>query len=473
MNRVEYKPREYAGVAQAHMLSQPRCGAWFGMGMGKTSMSLFALDTYRLGYGSAPRTLVLGPKRVAKNVWPAEVAKWKGLEWMRVSPIMGDQHERKAALMRDADLYTINYENIQWLIKELDGSWPFDMVIADESTKLKSFRGGWRTNKTSGKTHYARGGGARAAELGSIAHRTKYWMNLTGTPAPNGLEDLWGQTWFLDFGKRLGNSYTAFTNRWFRMKPGSAREQAIFEPLPNAHDEIMGAIKDLHLTLDPYDYFDVERPRFVPVKCELTAAQTKQYKELHRESVLPLLSGQDIFAPNAGAKINKCLQYASGCVLDEDGTVHHIHDHKLEALDSVLEELNGAPVIVTYWYKHDLVRLKARYPKGRVLDDKKSTEDAWNSGTIPILFVHPASASHGLSLQYGGHNMVMFTPTFDLELFDQVIERIGPVRQAQAGFKRLTNVYLLVTEGTWDQPVFNRLSLKTTVQESIKEAMKL
>lgn len=471
--RQHFTPREYTPLIWNHIAQHPRCGVWAGMGMGKTSATLFTIAADSLSEGRVLRTLVLGPLRVAKNVWPSEVLKWHGLQNIRVSAIVGTATERTAALKCDADVYVMNYENIPWLMSVLEGAWPFERVVADESTKLKGLRSSWQRHKTSGKVFYREGGGVRTAALGRVAHQSDYWINLTGTPSPNGLQDLWGQTWFLDGGKRLGNSYTSFTNRWFRQRPGTSAEAAVFEPMPGAEEEIIAAVRDLHITLDPYDWFDIDRPNFVKVPVVLDKKLMAQYKQLHQDSVLRLGAEKTINAVNAGVLISKCLQFASGAVFDENRQVHHIHDAKLEACDSVIEELCGAPVIIVYAFTHELARLRKAYPKGKVLDDRKETEDAWNRGDIPVLFVNPQSAAHGLNLQVGGHNMIFFSSTFNLELFQQVIERIGPVRQAQAGLKRIVNVFTLEAVGTWDEQVSVRLDNKDSLQERVKAGMKM
>jgi SNF2 family DNA or RNA helicase len=470
--REIYKPRAFFPLIQEQLNRVPRTGLWVGMGCGKTSNLLFHMLGDELDAGGFLPTLVLGPKRVAQNVWPAEVDKWQGLEGIRVSTITGDAAQRKAALLKDADLYSTNYENIPWLMEQLGTQFPFKRVIADESTRLKSFRGGWMKHPKTGTVYYRKGGSVRASSIGRFAHKAERWVNLTGTPSPNGLKDLWGQTWFLDFGKRLGPSYSAFTDRWFRTRPGSSKEAAIFEPLPGAEEEILARIKDLHLTLDPYDWFDIDRPVFFAVPVHMDTKAKAQYKKLHDEAVLALSQETVITAVNAGAKVSKCLQFASGAILDSNGGWHEVHTAKLDAVESLIEELNGAPLILAYNFRHDLERLKKRFPQGRVLDDKKQTENDWNEGRIPLLFLHPMSASHGLSLQHGGHNLAFFTQTFDAELYDQVIERIGPVRQAQSGYKRSVNIYSLETQGTWDTAISRRVDDKRTVQDRVREGMK-
>ena len=234
-----YTPRGYADDVWDHMSNTPRCGVNIGMGGGKTSLTLFHLAMQQLLTGSTPRTLVIGPKRVAKNVWAAETKLWHGLGHLCTSVIIGTPEQRQAALRADADIYTINFENIEWLVKTLDGAWPFECVVCDESTKLAGFRGGWQKHKKTGTVFYRRGGTVRAAELGSVAHRSKTWINLTGTMAAGGIDKVWGANWFLDHGKALGATYSAFTDKWFHQRPGSAKEAAIFKPWDGAEAEIL------------------------------------------------------------------------------------------------------------------------------------------------------------------------------------------------------------------------------------------
>jgi hypothetical protein len=453
------------------MSNTPRCGVNIGMGGGKTSLTLFHLAMQHLLTGSTPRTLVIGPKRVAKNVWAAETKLWHGLGHLRTSVIIGTPEQRQAALRADADIYTINFENIEWLVKTLDGAWPFECVVCDESTKLAGFRGGWQKHKKTGTVFYRRGGTVRAAELGSVAHRSKTWINLTGTMAAGGIDKVWGANWFLDHGKALGATYSAFTDKWFHQRPGSAKEAAIFEPWAGAEAEILDRIKHLYIVIDTYKYFNIEEPNFVHVPVYLDSKLRAQYNTLRDESVLALKEETTITAVNAGAKINKCLQFASGALIDEHSQVHNIHDLKLEALESVVEELGGQPLIVTYWYKHDIAKIQKRFPHAVLFDDKKETEDAWNAGRIEMLLLHPMSAGHGVSLQHGGNNMCIYTPFFSLELFLQVIERIGPMRQMQSGYKRLVNIYLLEVEKTWDGRVWNMLQEKRSVNDMVTETL--
>jgi hypothetical protein len=468
---VVYNPRGYAQDVWNHMADTPRCGVNIGMGGGKTSLTLFHLSMQQILTGSTPRTLVIGPKRVAKNVWAAETKLWQGLGHLRTSVIMGTPEQRHAALRVDADIYTINYENLEWLVKTLDGAWPFECVVCDESTKLAGFRGGWSKHPKTGTIFYRRGGTVRAAELGSVAHKSKQWINLSGTMTAGGIHKVWGSHWFLDRGKALGGTYTAFTDRWFKTRIGTSKEAAVFEPWKGAMEEILERIKPYYVTIDTYKFFNIDQPNFVHVPVFLDRKLKAQYNILRDQCVLALKEDTVITAVNAGAKITKCLQYASGSILDEHSVSHHVHDLKLEALESVVEELGEQPLIVTYWYQSDKRSILAKFPKAVLFDDKKETEDDWNAGKIKMLLLHPMSAGHGVNLQHGGCNMCIFTPFFSLDNFLQVIERIGPMRQMQSGYKRIVNIFLIEAEGTWDSRVWDMLQNKRSVNDMVTDAL--
>lgn len=400
--------------------------------MGKTAATLIALDSLSLTGDRTFPALVIGPLRVANSVWSREVDKWAQLNGLRVAKVLGTPAERVAAIKSHADIYTIHYGLLEWLIQTLDGAWPFATVIGDESTRLKSQRCSYRKHAKTGKVSFYAGGAVNAAALARHAHRAERWINLTGTPAPNGLKDLWGQHWFVDFGASLGNSYDAFTRRWFFQRRGTSAEQAIFEPLPHAHDEITRRIAPTTISVNAYDWFDVDKPREVDMEVELPEPLMKQYRKLHNEAVLRLSEETTITAVNAGAITNKCLQFASGHVFDKDGNAHFIHHEKLDALESLVENLNGAPLLVAYSFKPDRDAILKRFKFAELLPSgakQQDTEDRWNAGKIPMLVVHPASCGHGLSLQDGGCDIALYGPGWDAELYAQIIERIGPVRR--------------------------------------------
>ncbi|MEE1163642.1 MAG: DEAD/DEAH box helicase, partial [Lachnospiraceae bacterium] len=422
---MRYQPRPYQQLIIDKIINTPRCAIFAGMGMGKTSSTLFAIDFLRM-LGEVNKVLVLAPLRVAQTTWPDEVRKWRGDLSLRISAVVGSKAQRMAALRRAADVYTINYESIGWLVETLKGRWPFDMIVADESTKLKSFR--------------LRGGGVRARALASVAiNGSARFVELTGTPSPNGLLDLWGQLYFLDCGERLGRTYTAYTHMYFdQRRVGSSPFAVQYVPYDWTQERIQAKIRDLCLSLQPEDYFDLEEPIISNIEVELPPAARKVYDTLMSQMLVELDSGEEITAANAAALTVKCLQAANGALYSEDGSGSYteLHSAKLDALRSIVSEANGAPVLVAYHFRSDCERILREFPEARVLDRDPRVITDWNAGKIPLLLAHPASAGHGLNLQDGGHILVMFAHWWNLEQYQQIVERIGPVRQLQSGHPR-------------------------------------
>jgi len=459
-------PRPYQDQAIQHLLDVPRCGLWAGMGMGKTSSTLTAIDHLTLVEPNP--TLVLAPLRVARSTWPDEVKKWAHLSHLEVSPVVGTPAERLAALRRDVAIYTINYEQLPWLIEHFGNKWPFRTVVADESTRLKGFRGAMHTHHKTGKLFYRGDGGQRTRMLGRIAHtHVKRFIQLTGTPSPNGLKDLWGQVWFLN-PEVLCRTYGEFTRRWFQ----ESFDGFSIEPLPHAQEEIQARLKGVCLSFNPKDWFDLQDPIHTVVEVELPIKARQLYRDMEKE-MFAQIEEHGVEAVNAAARTGKCLQLANGAIyVDDKGDFREIHDAKLEALESIIEEAAGAPVLVAYHFKSDLSRLQKAFPAGRVLDADPGTIRDWNTGTIPVLFAHPASAGHGLNLQDGGNIIAFFGHNWNLEERDQIIERIGPVRQAQAGHDRAVFIYDIVAVGTVDEQVLERHKTKRAVQDILMAAMK-
>ena len=405
---------------------------------------------------------------MAKSTWPAEAKKWAHLADIEVRPIIGNAAERKAALRdKNANVFTINYENLPWLLDAVSPErWPFATVIADESTKLKGFR--------------LKQGTQRARALGRVAHtKAKRFVELTGTPAPNGLIDLWGQAWFLDAGHRLGRTFDGFKNRWFQAIPGGDGYTQI-KPLAHAQAEIEARLRDLCLTLDPRDHFDLREPIHTVIKIELPAKVRGLYRDMERELFMQI-GEHEIEAFNAASRTMKCLQLCNGAVYKQAPDIEiitdnspwiEVHDAKIEALEDIIEEAAGMPVLVAYQFKSDLARLLKAFPRGRWLDAEQQTEDDWNAGKIPVLFAHPKSAGHGLNLQDGGNIIAFFGHWWDLELRQQIIERIGPVRQLQSGYDRPVFIYDIVAADTVDELVIARHETKREVQDLLLEAMK-
>lgn len=459
--RQIFKPRDYQQAIIQFIADHERCNVWSGMGTGKSVSILTALQGLALVDDPFP-ALVLAPLRVATSTWPGEVEKWAHLEGLRIRSATGSEAERSHLVhAKNTDVVTINYDKLPWLVDHLGPLWPFRTVIADEATRLKSFR--------------LKQGGVRAQALGKVAHkRVRRWVNLTGTPAPNGLRDLWGQQWFIDEGQRLGRTFGAFENRWFATKrrPGQAFGGEVV-PQAHAQEQIEQALADCTITVRAQDYLDLPPLIENVIEVDLPPGARRHYRELEREMFTVLAGGHEVEAFNAAAKTMKCLQAANGALYtDDQGAWKELHDEKLRALESVLEEAGGMPVLVAYHFKSDLARLQHRFPQGRVLDKDPRTIADWNAGKIPVLFAHPASAGHGLNLQDGGNIIVFFGLWWNLEEHEQIIERIGPTRQAQSGYNRPVFVHRIVARGTVDELVLQRLQTKASVQQILLAAMK-
>lgn len=453
---MKYVPSDLQRQIVEHQLLVPRQATFAGMGRGKTSSTLTTLDILTLE--TSRPSLVIAPKRVAKSTWPREMQKWDHLTG-EVAVVVGTAEERLRALLAglrrgNASLFSTNYDNIPWLVDTLADhkiKWPFYGLIADESTKLKGLR--------------LKQGAKRAAALKKVAFESKRFMALTGTPAPNGLLNLWGQLYFIDAGYRLGDSYTAFRDRWFR----KGYDGHTYEPFEHSEREIYDKIRDVCLTIEGVA---VDEPIVNRILIELPPAARRQYNEMDK-NFWAEVGEHGVEAVHAASKSQKLMQMASGAVYyDDQRNWTIVHDAKLEAAESVLEEANGMPVMMIYYFRHSLERLKAHFPQAVVLDDKASTEDRWNAGKIPMLLVHPQSAGHGLNLQDGSNIACFYDVDWNLEYHDQVIERIGPVRQMQSGHNRPVYLHYILGENTMDEVVVDRLVSKGSVQDALMEAMK-
>lgn len=466
--------RDYQRAILAHLLSEvyPRVNIWSGMGTGKSLCVLTWLDMLFSCYGVRDRALILAPLRVAQSTWPDEQRKWTHLKGLTIAAAVGPPDARVRAIQSSARVVTMNYENLPWLVEWLEANnlpWPFAIVVADESTRLKSFR--------------VTQGALRSRHLGRHAHKAiKAFVNLTGTPAPNGLKDLWGQAWFLDAGRRLGLSFSAFEDRWFAFKrkkdaanPAKFTIQTIVAP--GAQTEIEDKLRDVTITVRASDFLDLPPLIENVIEVDLPPKARVMYREMEREMFLRLSEDEKVEAFNAASLTMKCLQLANGAVYttpegDAARQTIEVHDAKIEALRSVVEEAAGAPVLVAYHFKSDLVRLQRAFPQGRSLGTEPGVISAWNRGEVPLLFAHPASAGHGLNLQDGGNILVFFGLWWDLEQHEQIIERIGPTRQAQSGYNRPVFVHRIVARKTVDELVLARLKTKASVQSLLLDAMK-
>ena len=446
-----FKPHDYQLDIIKFIQDTPRCAVWAGMGTGKTASTLTALDHLSQVEDVFP-VLVLAPLRVARTTWPDEVAKWANLRHLRVSVVTGNVKERERALRVPADVYTANYEQLQWLVSEHLDNWPFKTVVADEFTRLKSFR--------------LRKGSTRAKALSRVAHTdVSRFIGLTGTPSPNGLNDLWGQTWFLDKGQRLGHTFGAFEARWFT----KGWDGYSLQPNRLAQQEIEGRLRDVCLTVTG---LPVDAPIVNNIQIDLPRDARAIYDEMEKE-MFAEIEEFGVEAVNAAVKTMKLLQLANGAAyVDDNHNWREVHKAKIEALESVIEEANGAPVLVAYHFKSDLVRLQEAFPKARVLDAKPQTIHDWNAGKIPILLAQPASAGHGINLAQGGNILCFFSVNWNLEEHMQIIERVGPMRQKQAGLDRPVFLHHIVARDTVDAMILERLKTKRSVQDILLENLK-
>lgn len=474
-----WTPRPYQRLIENFGLNNDRGNIFASPGLGKTSAAYSIFDAKRM-MGESSRALVVAPKRVALSAWPKEREKWEStFGHLTVAAAVGSTDQRLAALRANPDILTINYDNLPWLVEQYGDQWPFDTVFADESPRLKGLRVSFQRSKT-GKVFLAGQGSSRAKAIARVAHtKVRNWYNLTGSPAPNGIVDVWGQQWFVDAGARLGRSFAAFTDRWFRAVPGGDGYSNI-EPMPHAQREVEALLAQTSITVEAKDWFPLREIIERNVLVELPPKARAAYREMEKEAFAELASMDsgrvEVEAFNAGAKMNKCLQIASGAVFHdtEARAWVEVHDEKIEALRSIVEETNGENLLVAYQFRPDLERILKAFPKAVFLDDNPRTEERWNEGKIRMLVCHPASAGHGLSLQHGGRILVDFSSGWNMEFDEQVIERIGPTRQYQSGYERSVFRYRIVAADTVEEhSVLPRLRYKMSVQESLKNAMKV
>lgn len=428
---------------------------------------LDAIHTLKL-LGEESPTLVIAPLRVARTTWKEECARWEHLSDLTVSTIVGTPNQRLEALRAKADIYTVNYENLQWLIKQCGKDWPFKTIVCDESTKLKGNRAHFKKSKL-GKKFMVRTGGARTNALCQVAFEQtgRMWL-LTGTPAPNGLRDLWGQQFFVDEGKALGSSFDAFSQRWFRVGSNGYG----LKMLPYTEEQIREAMAPTTFVLRAEDYLDLGEEKVNTIYVDIPDSARKHYKEMEKELYTVIKAGE-VEAFTMATKSMKCHQLANGALyFDKEGSWEEVHTEKLDALQSVIEEAAGMPVIVVYTFKSDLARLKKAFPKGKALDTDPKTEDNFKRGLIPILFLHPDSAGHGIDGFQNVTNIIcFFSVDWNQETRSQVIGRIGKVRQYQAGFNRPVFIHQIIARDTIDEDILYRVEEKVSVEDALKKGL--
>ena len=451
---MEFRPHSYPRHGINKILDTKKLGLFLDMGLGKTVTTLTAVKELKYNRFQVCKVLVIAPKKVAEGTWTKEAAKWDHTKMLRVSPVLGSQAKRIRALNTPADLYVINRENVCWLVDYYRNAWPFDMVVIDESSSFKS--------------HSAK----RFKALAGISSRISRMVELTGTPSPNGLADLWSQVYLLDGGERLGKRYSQFRERYFQPdKRGADGMVYSYEAKPGTEESILAKISDICISMKAEDYLELPDLTYHEIPVELDKKSWKAYQDLERKMILELPEDDELISVTSAAALsNKLLQLANGAVYDEDRQVHEVHDCKIEAFLELVESLQGKPVLVFYNYQHDRERiLKALAKSGLRIRELKTTqdEDDWNTGRIDILLTHPASSAYGLNLQQGGNHVIWFGLTWNYELYTQANKRLH--RQGQVN---KVIIHHLVSTGTRDEDVMAALRRKDDVQNWVMESLK-
>lgn len=443
---MQYKPHEYQKYATDFIIAHPVSAILLEMGLGKSVITLTAIHKLMLDSFEVSRTLVIAPLRVASTTWPEEIRKWEHLKHLTYSVVTGGEKKRLQALRTPAHIYIINRENVDWLVTKSGVPFHFDMVVIDELSGFKSYQA------------------KRSKALLKVRPKVKRVVGLTGTPSSNGLMDLWAEFRILDLGERLGRYITQYRNTYFL--PDKRNQQMIFsyKPKAGAEEKIYKKIGDITIAMKAMDYLPMPDRIINKINIPLSATEQKRYDTLKREMAVSV-KGKEIDAVNAASLSNKLLQMASGAVYDDEKRMIPIHDRKLDALEEVIEGANGKPVLVAYWYKHDLERIKKRF----TVQEIKTKEDIadWNERKIPVAVIHPAAAGHGLNLQSGGCTLVWFSLTWSLELYEQTNARL--YRQGQ---KETVVIHHLLAKGTIDEDVMNALAHKNKTQAALIDAVK-
>lgn len=438
---MKFTPHDYQNYCIHRMLNEPRLGLFLNMGLGKTVISLTAINEMLFYRKTTAKVLVIAPKRVAETTWTDEKDKWDHLKHLRIAKILGTAKQRMDAANSDADIYVINRENVVWLVEHFNKNWKWDTVIIDE---LSSF-----------KNHKSK----RFRALKKMMPHISRLYGLTGTPAANGLIDLWAQLYLLDGGERLFKTIGRYRETYFLPDKRNATVVFSYKLKPGAEEQIRERISDICVSLKSGDY--VELPDCVSrtSTLNLSPKAKKAYEKMERESVLEMMDGE-ISAFNAGVLTNKLLQIASGCVYDDSGKYHVIHNEKIEVLKEIIEEAQS-PVLVFYNFVHEREMILKEIKDARVLTNDADIKK-WNAGKIPVLLAHPASCGYGLNMQAGGHTAVWFSPTWNLEQYQQANARLN--RQGQTETVTINHI---IAKGTVDETVMSALTGKDKVQSAL------
>lgn len=449
---MQYEPHDYQKYAIDYIETHPVAAVLLDMGLGKTSITLTALNDLLFDCFEVHRILVIAPLRVARNTWSDEISKWEHLQNLQYSVVVGTASERKTALAVSADIYIINRENVPWLMEDSGYPFDFDMVVVDE---LSSF-----------KNHQSK----RFRSLMKARPKVKRIVGLTGTPSSNGLMDLFAEFRLLDMGERLGRFIGQYRTAYFT--PDKRNGQIVFsyKPLPGAENQIYRKISDITISMKSTDH--LKMPELVNSRCivHLSDQEQKRYEELKQDLVLQLPDG-DITAANAASLSGKLCQMANGAVYSDDESILKIHDRKLDALEDIIEAANGKPLLVAYWFRHDYDRIAERFHKLHLPFSKLDADESirkWNKGELPIALIHPASAGHGLNLQSGGSTLVWFGLTWSLELYQQTVARLW--RQGQTAGTVV--VQHIIAKGTIDERIMKALSQRDNTQSALIDAVK-
>lgn len=445
---MKYKPHNYQTYATDFILEHPEAAVFLDMGLGKSVITLTALLDLCLDRFEISKVLVIAPLRVARDTWSAEIRKWDHLKSFTYSVVVGTASERKAALQKKAHIYLINRENVSWLVEESGHPFDFDMVVIDELSSFKSYQA------------------KRFRSLLKVRPTVKRIVGLTGTPSSNGLMDLWAEFRVLDLGKRLGRFITHYRNTYFQPDKRNGMVIYSYKPLPGAEEAIYSQISDMTISMKAVDHLDMPECIINEVRVSLSEEERQKYDTL-RDDLILSIGDSDIDAANAASLSNKLSQMANGAVYGEKKSVHHIHDHKLDALEDLIESANGKPVLVAYWFKHDLERIKARFKVREIKTSKDITD--WNDGKILVAVIHPASAGHGLNLQAGGSTLIWFGLTWSLELYQQTNARLW--RQGQKSATVV--IHHIIAEDTIDELILKALHKKEKSQDALIDAVRV